>query len=129
MNLDLGFAITTAILGPIIGIAHSSFAKSFELDSLYPDNDVNRHRAYLVYSVTNVGITGIGNPRGAIDGSVKSNSYCGCNHFVWSIGSWKSLGRAQAFHWWHFITYCGHLCRNGLACSWIMPRERRFWRQ
>lgn len=51
MNLDLGFAITAAILGPIVGIAHSSFSKSFELDRLYPGKDVNRRIIGLIWHI------------------------------------------------------------------------------
>jgi hypothetical protein len=51
MNLDLGFAIAAAILGPIIGIAHSSFANSFQLASLYPENEVNRRIIRLIWHI------------------------------------------------------------------------------
>jgi hypothetical protein len=51
MNPELGFAIAAAILGPIIGIAHSSFAKSFQLATLYPGNDVNRRIIGLIWHI------------------------------------------------------------------------------
>jgi hypothetical protein len=51
MNVELGFAMAAAILGLIIGIAHSSFANSFQLSSLYPENDVNRRIIGLIWHI------------------------------------------------------------------------------
>jgi hypothetical protein len=47
--MTLAYAVAAAVLGPVIGVVHSSFAKSYELNGLYPDNDVKRRIIILIW--------------------------------------------------------------------------------
>jgi hypothetical protein len=47
--MTIGYAITAAILGPIIGIIHSSFGRSYGLAELYPDDNVKRRIITLIW--------------------------------------------------------------------------------
>lgn len=42
-------AVVTALLGPLIGVVHSSFAKSYRLAGLYPNDDVKRRIIALIW--------------------------------------------------------------------------------
>jgi hypothetical protein len=47
--MTLAYAIAAAVLGPVIGIVHSSFAKSYGLNGLYPNSDVKRRIIILIW--------------------------------------------------------------------------------
>lgn len=50
----LGFAIVGEVLGSVIGVVHSSFAKSYELDRLYPNNDAKGRIINLIWHLPSV---------------------------------------------------------------------------
>ncbi len=47
--MAVSYAAAAAIIGPVIGVVHSSFAKSYGLGGLYPDNDIKRRIMTLVW--------------------------------------------------------------------------------
>jgi hypothetical protein len=47
--MTASFAVAVAVLGPLIGLVHSSFAKSYGLAVLYPDSDVKRRIIMLIW--------------------------------------------------------------------------------
>lgn len=55
-----GYAIAVAILGPLIGIVHSSFAKSYDLAGLYPDSEVKRRIIALIWHLPSMVWTALG---------------------------------------------------------------------
>jgi hypothetical protein len=47
--MTAGYAIAVAVLGPLIGVVHSSFARSYGLSALYPDSDEKRRIINLIW--------------------------------------------------------------------------------
>lgn len=47
--MSAGYAIALAVLGSLIGVVHSAFAKSYGLAGLYPGNDEKRRIVTLIW--------------------------------------------------------------------------------
>lgn len=47
--MTAGFAIAVAVLGLLIGVVHSSLARSYDLAGFYPDNGVKRRIITLIW--------------------------------------------------------------------------------